>query len=65
MCTLTTEYCLLYKDSYASTPNDTLAINVGSKNRSGTLSAMTHMNYNDTCAMAALRAEQGSSETVR
>ena len=42
-----------------STPNDTLAINIGSKNRSGVLSAMIHMKDNDTYTMAVFRADAG------
>ena len=42
-----------------STPNNTLAINIGSKNRGGTLYATIHMDYNDTCTMAVLRADAG------
>lgn len=44
---------------YASTANGTLAMNAGSENRGGELYAMIHMEDNDTCAMAALRADAG------
>ena len=42
-----------------STPNDTLAINIGSKNRGGSLFAMMHMEDNDTCTMLCSVRMQG------
>ena len=42
-----------------STLNNTLAINIGSENRVGMLYATIHMDYNDTCTMAVLRADAG------
>ena len=43
-----------------STPNDTLAINIGSKNRGGILFAKIHIEDNDTYTMMCSVRMQGS-----